>query len=787
MKKVKSSFLLFTLPLCTISSLAPFTTAVAQQVTTDGTVSTTVTTPDGKNFNINDGTTRGTNLFHSFKEFSVPTGGSANFNNAANIQNIINRVTGGSISNIDGFIKANGAANLFLLNPAGIVFGPNARLQIGGSFFATTANSFVFDNGYEFSATDPLSPPLLTINIPIGLRFRDNPGAIRVQGEGNNLNFNPEFLEFNRGETAPNGLAVEPGKTLALVGGGVTLEGGNLIADGGRIEVGSVGGSSLVSLTPVDDSWKLGYSGVSSFQDIQLSQKASIDTSSYKSEGAGSIQVQGRNVTVTDGSAIFAFTNSKPGGTVSVNASDLIEVTGVSANDDSLLPSTLYTAVFPEATGTGGDLILNTKQLIAQGGAQIGADTYGVGTAGNIVVKASESVELQGTSADGIQTALGTFVQANATGGGAKLTVETRRLRVQDGALLVTATLSDGTAADIFIKASESTELIGPKSALSSSVGLKDLEAKGDGGIIILETPQLVIRDEATVTVSSLFETSGSAGEFRVTSDSIRLENQGRIEATSESGNGGNINLQAQDFLLMRNNSSISANAGTNEGGGGNGGNITINAPFIVSFPENNDITADAFSGSGGNITINTQGLFGIAPLSRQELEQRLNTTNPTELNPRNLPSSDITAISRNNPNLSGTISINTPETDPSRGLFEFPETVIDPAQQIAQNPCLRGGSEFIITGRGGFPSHPNQILSSDNVRVDLVKPVASQGNVTSATHKQPSTNPTDKPIVPAQGWIFNEKGEVTLVAYDPTKTGPQRSSPTPASRCAVR
>ncbi|NMF66721.1 two-partner secretion domain-containing protein, partial [Brasilonema octagenarum] len=95
MKKI--SLFLLTLPLSALATLAPLAIAVAQQVTSDGTVSTTVTTPDGRNFNIDDGTRRGGNLFHSFKEFSVPTGGSANFNNAADVLNIIGRVTGGSV------------------------------------------------------------------------------------------------------------------------------------------------------------------------------------------------------------------------------------------------------------------------------------------------------------------------------------------------------------------------------------------------------------------------------------------------------------------------------------------------------------------------------------------------------------------------------------------------------------------------------------------------------------------------------------------------------------------
>ncbi|MCJ8280779.1 MAG: filamentous hemagglutinin N-terminal domain-containing protein, partial [Rivularia sp. ALOHA_DT_140] len=174
------------------------------QVTSDGTTNTSIS-PNGSNFDILDGIQKGNNLFHSFEEFSIPQGSSAIFKNSTDIVNIINRVTGGNISNIDGLIKANGSANLFLINPAGIVFGENASLNIGGSFFATTAESILFKDGFEFSAVNPKNQPLLTISTPLGLQMGSNSGNIEVQGSGHQIVFRPANFSFIR-DARPVGL-----------------------------------------------------------------------------------------------------------------------------------------------------------------------------------------------------------------------------------------------------------------------------------------------------------------------------------------------------------------------------------------------------------------------------------------------------------------------------------------------------------------------------------------------------------------------------------------------------
>jgi filamentous hemagglutinin family protein len=568
---------------------------------------------------ITGGTTTGSNLFHSFEQFSVLTGNTAYFNNAADIQNIISRVTAGSVSNIDGQLKANGTANLFLINPNGIIFGANATLDIGGSLVATTATSLNFADGSQFSTVNSSStPPLLTINVPTGLQFGANPGAIIVQGSGQGIRLTTDLIDTTQG------LRVPSNQTLALVGSDIALSGGTLKTAGGRIELGSVGANSFVSLNPVDRGYALGYDGVSSFRDIQLSGSAAVDASGL---GGGDIQVRGRQVTLTEGSQVETSTlAAEPGGTLSVTASELVELIGSEASGQYV--SGLFALVYPEATGAGGNLTVNTERLIVRDGAAVNADTYGFGAGGLLAVRASKLVELIGISADGqYVSGLSTSVREGATGAGGNLTVDTGRLIVRDGAALLAQTLDQGAGGTLTVRASELVELRGTALDGQSPSGLSTSVAPGaigTGGNLTVETQRLIVQDGAVISSATFGQGAGGSLAVRA-SDSVELigtsaagqSPTGLFTSVQEgaTGAGGNLTVET-GRLFVQNGASVNADTY----GSGAGGSLTVRALELVELI---GLSADGQSpsslstsvgqgamGTGGNLTVETGRLI---------------------------------------------------------------------------------------------------------------------------------------------------------------------------------
>ena len=469
---------------------------VGAEITPDNTLpNNSVVTPAEENTTrIQEGTQRGGNLFHSFQEFSVESGNTARFEHGSGIENIITRVRG-SASNIDGTIQTlingtidnRGSANLFIINPNGIIFGQNASLDIGGSFIGSTADSIKFADGTEFSTTEAQNSSLLTVSVPLGLQFGSNPGEIVNRSVGNG--------ELNSAGL-PIGLQVPEGKTLALVGGNLKfLEGGSLTAREGRIELGSVGGNSLVNLNEIETGYALGYAGVQNFGDITLEEDASVDASG---EGGGAIQVQGKNINLT-ASLIYADTEgSTPGKNLVINASESLKLSG---------------------------------------GAQIASFALGEAKAGDVIVKASDSIELEGIFSDGQSFSSFATQVFEGTGNGGNINIETRQLSIKDGAAIEASTFGEGNAGNILINASDSIQLEGVgrtpdgeiinrlNSTIKAQVAQTDIENAGDAGTITIETKQLTLEAGAAISSATF--------------------------ASLEGGNGGKVNINASDFITI--------------------------------------------------------------------------------------------------------------------------------------------------------------------------------------------------------------------------------------------
>ncbi|MBE8965911.1 S-layer family protein [Nostocales cyanobacterium LEGE 12452] len=790
------------------------------QVTSDGTTNTVVN-QSGNNFNILNGIQKGNNLFHSFSNFSVPTGGSATFDltNTPNITTIFSRVTGGNVSNIDGLIQtlsSNNPVSLFLMNPSGIVFGPNASLNIGGSFVGTTASSIKFSDGTEFSAVNSTEPPLLTMNVPIGLQMGQNPGKINVEGNGHRLTsgiFTPADRSNN-----PIGLQVETGNTLMLIGGAVNFFGGlGSTNGGGHLEIGSVS-ESQVKLKPTITGWEGDYSAVEQFNDIHLANQSLLDTSGSN----GSIQLQGRNINLSDGSAILLQNlGAQTSGGITLKATESLNLTG------NVTDGSIGSIIESDNLGTGqiGDTTISAKQLSIQNGGQITTRIFNQGSGGNITANITDLIVLDGFApSNGNKSSLATYtlssthagkltvssgnvklldgaifsvtagagksgiVQINAkdlieivgnnpitlspttigsstvsSGSADDTLINTSRLVVRNGGFLGSTTLTTGSAGSVIINASEYVYIQGTAagsvlpSRIVSNAEIADpiTQAiygfppfpKGDAGSLTINTPSLRIVDGAYTSVRN--EGLGKAGDLQINANSIFLDNQSSITASTASGNGGNVGLNLQDYLLMRHGSFISATAA----GKGNGGNLSINAPVIIGL-DNSDIIANAVQGRGGNIDISTQGIIGLE--FRNTLTPRTDQTN------------DITASSQFNVN--GTVEINNIGVDPNSGLMALPANVTDSSQQIATGCSTSQGSSFVATGRGGIPQNPMQELRSDRTWSDIrdISAYRKTGEVTA------QISSSSKVLVQATGWGRNADGKIEIFAdKSPTQVQP--------------
>ncbi len=876
-------------------SCLDFNLSVQAQITPDSTVGTFV---NGSNSNacvaalctITGGNLQGTNLFHSFSNFSLTGGNTVQFNNGA-VTNTFVRITGGQVSNLDGIINASNTSNLFLLNPNGIAFGSNAQLNISGSFFASTADRITFTDNSFFSATDTSNSALLTVTAPVGLQIFANPGSI-----------------INRSTT---GLAVNPGQNVTFVGGEIGFEGANLTTLGGKVQLVSTSNSTFnlnsteavpnpgkISLTSgamvntsglagggiilqggainltqgsslVSDTFgnlpgagidiqgtefkleSLSYLSSSTFLGTAKAGDININSSIVELNGAapntikdeirfgtfnplalrdglyslslgggaaGKVKITANQLLSKGGAAIlttafangaggdmdfnvtglaeidegsiflagtagvgasgsFEFTagqlrllngsvfsttpnqiSSGKGGDMTINAGS-VEIRGTPAN--ATAPVGLFTTTL--GGGAAGNLKITTGQLVVAEGGQLSSATSGAALGGNLDVIA-DVVDLRGISPDGIflsglfaSSSLLTVGGQSGNAAAGNLTINSKRVSVRDGAQISVATGGSNPAGSISIKASESVEVSGFATGVNPFVEAVSFGILGDGivpsaidsntsgagaaGNIDIHTKDFRVENGAEVGVRAT--STGGAGNLNVQARRILLDNQGTISAATVTGAGGNIRLNAIGIILRRN-SRIATDAGNADGG-----NIIMETGVLAAL-ENSDITANAQQGRGGRVIITAEGIFG------------------TEFRAFLTPQSDITATSDLGPQFSGVVDITTLGVDPSSGLVELPDEVVDPTEQIAVGCATSAESRFIITGRGGLPEDAAGTIRGETIWQDLQDFSGEEqlSNTVQLPQANNSSSTTEPLPVQATGWVVNESGNLELVAH---------------------
>ncbi|NJK77490.1 MAG: filamentous hemagglutinin N-terminal domain-containing protein [Microcoleus sp. SU_5_6] len=565
---------------------------------------------------ISGGAVRNANLFHSFQEFNVDAGRGVYFANPAGVENILTRVTGGNPSNILGTLGVLGNANLFLLNPNGIVFGPSARLDVGGSFFASTASSVVFRNGVNFSATNPQAVPLLTVNIPVGLQFRGTEKGILNSGGRLEVQ-NGSILALIGGQNTPPGTA---GVTISATGG--------LTASDGRIELGGLAGAGTVELSANG----FIFPDRTPRADVFLSDRANLNVSA---SGRGSIAIAARDLYIVSGSSLnagilagFNLGGAVPG-SISINATG----TATIANN-----SRVEVDVKSGGTGDAGSIVVRAGSLFVSDGAVLlsgvrkadAQNPAGQGNGGNIAIEARDRVSVTGNnSAPDNNTQIVANIGNGVVGrsGKIRITAESGSISVTEGARLRAGTSGQGNAGQITLRAGGAVSLTGGSrieaEADSGAVGnggdvnitARSLllengssvvtraskaeegkpAARGNAGNVNANIRNAVTLDRGFIVTTVGDEVLGKSGEIAINARSLSLSNGSRLETATSGGNtaqrsiAGNANINVRDRVTITgintpnaiDQTGIFATV-TDRALGGFGGNINIRARSVT-------------------------------------------------------------------------------------------------------------------------------------------------------------------------------------------------------------
>ena len=539
--------------------------SAAAEVKTDGSVGQQVDiqAPD-KVYEITSdlGQTRGNNLFHSFEQFNVETGYTANFSGPANIQNIISRVTGAGASHIDGTLQSSiQGANLFLLNPNGVLFGANASLNISGSFYTSTAD-YVKLGDQDYFYADPAKQSSFVSAEPSAFGFLSNtPNKIEVSGSQ---------------------LSVAEGQTLSLVGGDITLDGAQLNAVNGTVNIASVASSGEVAGSVQD----MDATQFSDLGDISLSNGAKIDTSG---SSGGRIVIRGGNLAM-DNSSIAANTT----GDLNANIAEGIDIAltkDLVVDNDSHISTNLVAGASAHASGitvTAANAMLNNNSSM-----ESLTQKQSTGTSGNVALVIEDNLRLTNQSRISTQTA--------GSGDSGDITITSKSLDLETASYISTSAIlfpfTSNSAGDIHIN-SDKINIDGlTKSRFSifdQNLDFTGISANagfrgGVAGSIDIETRELKMVNNASIESGFYGEENESNITISANNGPVTLLNGATISTSSHNIGGkgnpkcGDITIIAGDVLISGVNIDDARVTGvfTNADASSSGGDISISAKSI--------------------------------------------------------------------------------------------------------------------------------------------------------------------------------------------------------------
>ena len=601
---------------------------------------------------INGGATRGTNLFHSFQEFNVDAGKSVYFANPTGIENILTRVTGGNVSNILGKLGVEGTANLFLINPNGIYFGAGASLDIRGSFTATTADSIKLGENGLFSATNPQSSNLLSVQP--GVLFVNalkNQQAV-IKNEGNLKVDDGQNLTLFGANVINTSILTAPGGIVQLTGAEKlkvreNIDTGTLLLDTKNITIGEDDNATInkttleglsgntnlifqatndISINPLSNNslnFSHGSGNITFTADVDEN-----DTGNFQMNIADIIKTNSRDINISGA-------NLKLGNidTSFVQENDIVANTinsgniNLTSNNGAIFLNNVFVINNNYGRNKGGDINITGRSLFVTNHSTISTNTYKQGNAGTVKIITTDAVKFDGQSKAVSQVETGATVNADAGKGGVE--IYTQSLEMLGGSELNANTRGQGDAGTVKIIATDTVKFDGQSKALSQV----EIGAIGNAGGVEISAQSLELLGGSVLNASTSGQ--GDAGSVNVISNTFTANNGGKL-LTTTSGNAraGNITIKVKDNITL-DGKQTGLFANTEPGSTGSGGDIDIDPEtFIIRNGAGIEVNSEG-TGQGGNIsiqadtlTLDNNALINAATASNQGGEITLNINN---------------------------------------------------------------------------------------------------------------------------------------------------------------